>query len=169
MYSLVSFNPATDVFSEITITIDIFLYLTLFTNVLCTGAFRPELIICAACTRCLPAPLQASSLIKSSTCAGTSLESCLAAATFTQTGLPLGSSPLSWNQVRSFRESFPQEIEVNEFLNSGGLYPTASSSTHCQQSEKLCHLHPHRHGAFVLIVTFKRVLNISLPRPHPPL
>ncbi|KAJ7306922.1 hypothetical protein DFH08DRAFT_1053893 [Mycena albidolilacea] len=37
MYSFVSFNPATDVFSQITITIDIFLYLTLFTNVLCTG------------------------------------------------------------------------------------------------------------------------------------
>ncbi|KAJ7806865.1 hypothetical protein B0H14DRAFT_3767334, partial [Mycena olivaceomarginata] len=57
------------VICEITITIDIFLYLTLFTNVLCT------------------APLQASSLIKSSTCAGTSLESCLAAATFTQDGV----------------------------------------------------------------------------------
>ncbi|KAJ7806854.1 hypothetical protein B0H14DRAFT_3882215 [Mycena olivaceomarginata] len=37
MYSFVSFDPATDLFSEISITIDIFIYLTLFTNVLCTG------------------------------------------------------------------------------------------------------------------------------------
>ncbi|KAJ7185371.1 hypothetical protein C8R46DRAFT_1060273 [Mycena filopes] len=37
IYSIIKFDPATPVFGEITKSVDAFIYLTLFTNVLCTG------------------------------------------------------------------------------------------------------------------------------------